>query len=198
MNRYPLSLYLLPFILLLIIIVFIKSSSDIGIGKKPLLKEYKPSEAEKAEEKEKSELPFESRIPIYPNSEKAALEKGAKVSEAAFFTTTDPIDTVKEWYVNKLGGYNKINLIDVVTKDGLRVITISLPDPPKELVEIKERFKGARDLLITITTVSFYTRNQPRPLDIEQFKKEQENDSAKKESPVKSQKDQNSGDDSNE
>lgn len=177
MNRYPLSLYLLPFILLLIIVLFIQSSGDMGIGKalkwagkeKPAISAYKQSDGSNKDETE-SPLPFESRIPVYPNSEKAALREGEDVKEAAFFTTTDSIDDVKKWYLEKLGGFEKVNLIDIVNKDDLRVITISMPDPPKELVEIRERFKGAKDLLITITTIEFYTRNQPRPMDFEKLK----------------------------
>jgi len=196
MSKYPLSLYLLPFILLLIIIVFIRSSGDSGVKKveKPAIDEKKASDVIKNEEKTESGLPFESRIPIYPNSEKVALQEGADVKEAAFFATTDPIDMVKDWYVDKLGGYNKVNLIDIVNKDKLRVITVSLPDPPKELVEIKEKFKGAKDLLITITTVSFYTRNQPRPIEYEPTDREKSG----KEETEDNREQQDSGDESND
>jgi hypothetical protein len=177
MNKYPLSLYLLPFILLLIVIVFIKGGSDLISGKnrggatndkKTVTNENKSPDTSNGESGTGSQLPFESRIPVYPGAEKIALlEEGVDVKESAFFTTTDPIDSVRDWYIEKLGGFEKINMIDIVNKDELRVITISLPDPPKELVEIKEKFKGAKDLLITITTVSFYTRNQPRPYEPE-------------------------------
>ncbi len=102
------------------------------------------------------------RIPIYPNSEKLAIDKDAVVDQVVFYSTTDSIDDVKDWYIEYLGGLTKVNMIDILGKDDLRKITISMPDEPKELVEIKERFKGAKDLMITITTIDFYTRTQPR------------------------------------
>jgi hypothetical protein len=177
MRKFPLLTYLFPIILLLVAVALMRGSSDI--------KEDKPNAAEK----EKTELvtltstdsdseegesqtakKIQSRIPAYPNSKKAALDNGIDVTQAVFYSTDDPIDVVKDWYVEYMGGFTKVNMIDILDKNGLRKITISMPDPPKELVEIKERFKGAKGLMITITTIGFYTRTQPRtyePKDID-------------------------------
>ena len=117
------------------------------------------------------DIKFNSRIPVYPNSRKCMLKDGAEVTEAAYYSSTDPISTIKDWYFENLQKDGlKVNLIDVTNKDGFRTITMSMPDPPKELVEIKDRFMGTKDVLITITTVDFYTRNQPVPIDINELK----------------------------
>lgn len=171
MRKYPLLTYLFPIILLLVAVALLRGSSEI--------KEEKPIAAEAEKEKPEfvilttsdtntddgetqTEKKIQSRIPSYPNSKKAALDNAIDVNQAVFYSTDDPIDVVKDWYIEYLGGFTKVNMIDILDKNGLRKITISMPDPPKELVEIKERFKGAKGLMITITTIDFYTRTQPR------------------------------------
>ncbi len=171
MRKYPLLTYLFPIILLLVAVALLRGSSEI--------KEEKPIAAETEKEKPEfviltstdndseegetqSEKKIQSRIPVYPNSQKAALGDDIDVTQAVFYTTDDPIDVVKDWYIEYLGGLTKVNMIDILDKKELRKITISMPDSPKELVEIKERFRGAKGLMITITTIDFYIRTQPR------------------------------------
>jgi hypothetical protein len=172
MKKYPIYLYALPFAILLVVIVFIYGSNDMSKTGKNTLPRGNSSSKGKGETSESqnggettSEKQFQNRIPVYPNSTKAKLQENADVAEASFYVTTDPIEKVKEWYLKSLGGTEKVNLIDIFNREGLRVITMYLPDPPKDLVEIKERYKGAKDILITITNLEFYTRNQPRPYE---------------------------------
>lgn len=175
MKRFPLSVFLIPLVLLVVLALI------IHYGAKPRKFTQKPSEtpqisANSGQNGEKPNgttqgLPFNSRIPVYPDSQKCMLKDGAEVTEAAFFSSTDPVSTIKDWYIQNLEKDGlKVNLIDVIDKDGFRTVTISMPDPPKELVEIKERYMGTKDVMITITTVDFYTRNQPVPIDINKLK----------------------------
>ena len=170
---YPLSIYLLPIILLLIIVALVRGSNDysksgkeqLQKAEKPVIGKYDLPSPNEPEKEKKPEESFQSRIPVYPNSAKVKLQEDSDVTEAAFYTTTDSMDTVKDWYYESLKSVGKVSLIDIKSREGLRVVTFSFSDPPKELVEIKERYKGAKDLLITITTFDFYTRHQPRPLE---------------------------------
>ncbi|MCD6217418.1 hypothetical protein J7L05_06120 [bacterium] len=177
MRKYPLLTYLFPIILLLVAVALMRGSSEIKEEKpiaaekeKPELVTLTSTDNDSEEGESQSEKKIQSRIPAYPNSQKAVLESGIDMTQAVFYSTDDPIDVVKNWYIEYLGGLTKVNMIDILDKNGLRKITISMSDPPKELVEIRERFKGAKGLMITITTIGFYTRTQPRkyePKDID-------------------------------
>jgi len=177
MRKYPLLTYLFPIILLLVAVALMRGSSEIKEEKPIAAEKEKPefviltsTEKDSEEGESQSEKKIQSRIPAYPNSQKAVLESGIDMTQAVFYSTDDPIDVVKNWYIEYLGGLTKVNMIDILDKNGLRKITISMSDPPKELVEIRERFKGAKGLMITITTIGFYTRTQPRkyePKDID-------------------------------
>ena len=173
----PLVTYLIPIIVLIGLVFLFKGSSDTS--KKTESSPGKPDSVEKLLTDDKTtdkeltngESDLEStgmnkeiqgRIPVYPNSQKAVLEEGMDITGASFYSSTDSADVVKEWYLEVLGGLMKVNMIDISDKNGKRTITLSLPDPPNELVEIQEGYMGTGDLLITITTVGFYTRNQPR------------------------------------
>lgn len=172
MRKYPLLIYLFPIILLLVVVVLMRGSSDIKEEKPNTVEKEKPelvtlavTDNESDEGESETEKKIQSRIPVYPNSQKAVLDNDIDVTQAAFYTTDDPIDVVKDWYIEYLGGPTKANMIDILDKNDFRKITISMPDAPKELVEIKEQFEGAKVLLITITTIEFYTRTQPRPYE---------------------------------
>ena len=177
MKSPPLITYLIPIIILVGLIFLFKGNSNISketdsVSNKPDVIE-KTSIDEKTQEKkpesdksdpETSVMDGEnhSRISIYPNAQKAVLEEEIESAGASFYTSVDTVDAVKEWYLESMGGLMKVNMIDITSKDGKRTVTLSLPDPPNELIEIKENYLGTSQLLITITTVDFYTRNQPR------------------------------------
>jgi hypothetical protein len=175
MKKFPLSVFLIPLVMLVVLALIIHySTKPKKIPLKPA--ENTPISANSGQNGKISDnstqgLPFDSRVPIYPNSQKCMLKDGAEVTEAAYYSSTDPVGTIKDWYMENLQKDGiKVNLIDVTNKDGFRTITISMPDPPKELVEIKERFMSTKDVLITITTVDFYTQNLPVPIDINELK----------------------------
>ena len=173
MKKYSFLIYLVPFLLLLLLVLTFQGSTDkhaIKMSQPPEKPEISPytlkdnvSDPVDSESPKEPEMTFTSRIPVYPNSQKMAVDESRDSREAVFYSTTDSMDDVKNWYIEAMGGLTKVNMIDVVDNEGFRTVTVSLPDPPKEIVEIKERFKGAQGLLITITTLEFYTRNQPRP-----------------------------------
>lgn len=175
MKRFPISVFLIPIVLLVVLALILQYGSKSQ--KIPQKTSEMPKNSANSDQKSKEsnsptqDLKFDSRIPVYPNSRKCMLKDGAEVTEAAYYSSTDPVGTIKDWYFENLqkDGF-KVNLIDVTSNDGLRTITMSMPDPPKELVEIKDRFMGTKDVLITITTVDFYTRNQPVPIDINEIK----------------------------
>lgn len=175
MKKFPISAFMIPLVLLVVLALILQYSS------KPKIMPQKPVDMTQSSaisdqngnesNSPSKDLKFDSRIPVYPNSRKCMLKDGAEVTEAAYYSSTDPVGTIKDWYFDNLQKDGlKVNLIDVTNKDGLRTITMSMPDPPKELVEIKDRFMGTKDVLITITTVDFYTRNQPVPIDINDLK----------------------------
>ena len=177
MKKNPILTYLFPLILLIVVVLLLKGGFEqekvevertepVEKVEKPVLVVNAPSEDNSEDNSEsgesKSETKIQSRIPIYPNSKKIALGEGVDINEATFHSTTDSIDDVKDWYIEYLGGLTKVNMIDIVGIDELRKVTLSMPDDPNELVEIKPQFKGSKDLIITITTIDFYTRAQPR------------------------------------
>lgn len=173
MKKTPILTYVFPFILLLIAVVILKGSTLQKDDKtdeiespqdieRPVLVITTPTEDNSEGDESVTESKIQSRIPIYPNSKKIALGKGVDIDEATFHSTTDSIDEVKAWYIDYLGGLTKVNMIDIVGRDDIRKVTLSMPDKPNELVEIKPQFKDSKDLIITITTIKFYTRAQPR------------------------------------
>ena len=173
MRKFPIIIYLFPFLLLLIVVALLQGHSNLSENGKKSNK--KPQEIDNPDELtfpsiivdmtndgSQTESRVLSRIPIYPNSHKLALDKDMDVNQAVFYSTSDPIDEVKNWYIESLGGLTKVNMIDIQGTDDLRKVTVSMPDEPRELVEIKEHFKGSKELMITITTIEFYTRSQPK------------------------------------
>jgi hypothetical protein len=167
-NRYVFLWYLVPILILVIVATIPKFSFGKKlIDKFPKISKYEypeekeaPKESSSEEETESSEIT--SRIPVYPNAEKAALEEGSNVTEATFYTTKDPIDKVCKWYDKQLKiEENQLMMVDF-SKEGTRTITITMRDEPKELVELKYPFMGLDETGITITTFKFYTSTQPR------------------------------------
>ena len=176
-KRMPIGIFLIPIILVLVLVAVFqgneKFSSDPDStpapDEKPELSKYNVPGIRSDGSSSAPELSFDSRIPVYPNSKKLALKGGSDVTEAAFFGTSDSLDAVKQWYFNYLSTLDFKPAVVDITMDGVRTVTISMPDYPKELVELKKMPDESGRVMITITTLEFYTRNQPRPVDFSEI-----------------------------